>query len=1021
MGDGPVHFAALAAVGQNSQDLTVVLDADGAVTYANPAALQAFGISLDEGVGTSSFTYLHPDDVSRVVSQFLKLRRRPRSSVSDAVRAVTPAGEVRELEIISTNFIDDPAVHGIVVNGRDVTDQRAAERARAEAELRDVEAQLAAAAVLASSEERFRLAFLDNMAPMIIADLDDRAVAVNDAFCSMVGYTSEELLGRDSALLTYPEDAEVSAESRELILDGSSADARYVKRYLHKSGRVIAVECSRAAARDADGTPLYFVISQRDISDRVQRDHVLRLLSAVNRLAVCALDEMEFGQQLCSVLVDTGGYALAWIGLAVDGGGGGVDVWCAAGETDYLTRDVEGWWGTPDSDAGHAGAAMVTGASQVVHDLAADAPNREWGERARSFGLASSVAIPDRFGTRRAALCVYSRDLGAFDDVAVTGLEEVVREAEFAVAHVRTVRGTERALCEVTAAMEARGAAEFALTESEQRFRLAFEESMAPMVFTDLGDRVIAANDAFCEMVGFAREELTGQDSRQFTYGADVGITEETHRRLLGGDVDQVRYEKRYQRKDGRVIVSEVSRSAARGADGQILYFVSSERDVTDARALTDQLRHQALHDPLTGLANRVLIEDRLAQARARLERRGGVNAVFLLDLDDFKGVNDTHGHFVGDELLAGIARRFELVTRPSDTLCRFGGDEFLYLAEGLRTTDEVDAVASRLLGVLAEPFELHGLRLEQNASLGVVVWNAANADDAELVQQADVALSRAKVEGKGRHVVFTPDMHAEAIERFVLVQELRQAVELGQVEMHFQPIVELATTRVVGFEALMRWHHPERGPIPPDVFIPLAEQNDLIVELGRFALDEAVAAAARWSRADDGEPYVSVNVSTRQLSNPGFAASVEEALAESGLAPHRLVVEITESATLLEARQTLTALEELARLGVDVAIDDFGTGYSSLSYLVRLRPRIIKIDRYFVSPAVEGDLGHALLEAIITLGERLGITMVAEGIETPAQFDRLVDLNCDLGQGFLFSPARPFAEASAMVGRRLG
>ncbi len=1018
--DAHVRFAALEAVGRNSQDLMIVIDADGGITYANPTALRTFGISLAEGVGTSSFTYLHPDDVRRVVRRFLQLRHRPRSSLSDTVRAVTPAGDVRELEIISTNLLDDPAVSGVVVNGRDVTEQRALERARAEAERRDIETKLAAAAAVAQSEERFRLAFADNMAPMIIADLDDRAIAVNAAFCEMVGYTAEELLGNDSSLITHHEDADVSKTSREKILARATTDARYVKRYVHKSGRVVVAEASRSAALDPDGNPLYFVISERDVTDRVRHDHVMRLISAVNRLAVRAAGEFEFGQQLCSALVDVGGYALASITLATQGGDHGVELWCSAGSTEYLTDDVEEWWGTPASGSGHTGIALTSGTNQVVGDLTLEAPTTTWRERAQRYGLASSVAIPDRFGDRRAALTVYSRELRAFDEIAVAGLEEVVREAEFAVAHVRSVRETARALEEATAAMAARSAAESALTESEQRFRLAFEENMAPMVFTDLEDRVLAANDAFCDMVGFSRQELVGEDSRQFTFAEDVGITEDSHRHLRDGDVEQVRYEKRYQRKDGRVIVSEVSRSVARDTNGQILYFVSSERDVTESRALTDQLGHQALHDPLTGLANRVLFDDRLAQAHARLERRDDFNAVLLLDLDDFKGVNDTHGHFVGDELLTGVARRFELVTRPSDTLCRFGGDEFLYLAEGLKTTDEVDAVARRLLTVLSEPFELRGLRLEQNASIGVVVWDATSSNGAEIVQNADVALFRAKSEGKGRYVVFTPDMHDEAVNRFTLAQELRQALDLGQISMHYQPILELASSRIVGFEALMRWRHPERGPIPPDVFIPLAEQNELIVELGRFAIRDAVAAAASWS-SPEGSPYVTVNVSPYQFRDPGFTSVIDNALEESGLTPDRLVVEITESATILEVSETSAALTRLSERGVGVALDDFGTGYSSLSYLVRLHPRIIKIDRCFVSPAVESEHSDALLEAIIALGSRLGVTMVAEGIETTDQLERLRGLRCDFGQGFLYSPAVPRREASEMLGRRLG
>ncbi len=1002
------QFAALKVVGEHSLDVMVVINEDGSVKYANPAALRIFGVTLEEAVGTVAFSYLHPDDADRVVRRFVGLLSKPKASDSDFVRATTPSGEVRELEIISTNFLDDPVVAGIVVNGRDVTEQRSTERGRA--------------AAISDSEERFRLAFEDNMAPMIITDLNDRGIAVNRAFCQMLGYTREELLGNNSAPFTHPDDVGISEQTHERLLSGESADARYVKRYLHKDGRVVVVEASRSAARDAEGNALYFVISERDITDRVQRDHVLQLLSGVNRLALSANSEREFTQQVCELLVHEGGYALAWVGVSSLGEGGGVDVWCAAGDTGYLNGEMASWWGTPDSMTGHAGRAMRTGEIQVVDDLLAAAPTQTWRDRVDQFGFRSSVAIPDHFGTRRAALTVYSRSPFAFDAIATAGLEEIVREAEFAIAHVRSVHQTEAALIGATEAIAARSATESALTESEQRFRLAFEGNMAPMVFSDLEDRVIAVNDAFCRMVGFTREELMGHDAKQFTYTADIGITEGSHRRLRSGEVDQVRYVKRYQRKDGRVIVSEVSRSVARDASGRTLYFVASERDVTEERALTAQLSHQALHDPLTGLANRTLFDDRLAQAHARITRNGGMGAVLLLDLDDFKGVNDTYGHLTGDQLLSGIARRFEMVTRPADTLCRFGGDEFLYLAEGLASAQDVDDVAARLLEVLAEPFNINGLRLAQNATIGIVTWDDTTTDVSELVQQADVALFEAKSQGKGRFVVFTPDMHQEAVNRFTLVQELRQALATGEITMDYQPIVELATTRVVGFEALMRWRHPQRGLIPPNVFIPLAEQNELILELGVFALRAAVSAATQWISLDDSPaPYVTVNFSAHQFRDPGLVAMVDEVLATSGLAPERLVIEITESVTLLDITETLAVLGELSDRGVGVALDDFGTGYSSLSYLVRLHPRIIKIDRYFVSPSYDSAHNDTLLEAIVSLGNRLGVTMVAEGIETTQQYERLLDLNCDFGQGYLFAPAVPLHEATLMVGRRLG
>ncbi len=420
------------------------------------------------------------------------------------------------------------------------------------------------------------------------------------------------------------------------------------------------------------------------------------------------------------------------------------------------------------------------------------------------------------------------------------------------------------------------------LQELEERFRLAFEDNMAPMIFTDLDDRVFAANDAFCKMIGFDREEILGKDSKPFTYPEDVGITEDSHRRITEGQAHQSRYVKRYVRKDGRLIYVEVLRSPARDQDGNILYHVISERDITDERALAAQLSHQALHDTLTGLSNRALFDDRLEQARAKMMRDGGYCAVLLLDLDDFKGVNDSLGHLAGDQLLISVARRLEEVARDSDTLCRFGGDEFLYLAEGLSSLEEASVVATRLLDALAAPFNVGGIAIEQRASIGIVVADASLNDRTEFLQDADVALYEAKRLGKGRFAFFTTTMHQQAVNQFTLVQELRQALQAGNLAMNYQPIYDLASERVVGFEALMRWHHPTRGWVPPNVFIPAAEQSDLILELGHFAIRQAIAALRSWesTSAHASDLFVAVNLSARQFHDFDLVSTIESALA---------------------------------------------------------------------------------------------------------------------------------------------
>jgi Amt family ammonium transporter len=551
------------------------------------------------------------------------------------------------------------------------------------------------------------------------------------------------------------------------------------------------------------------------------------------------------------------------------------------------------------------------------------------------------------------------------------------------------------------------------LQELEQQFRLAFEDNMAPMIFTDLNDCVIAANDAFCQMIGFDRDEIIGRNSTPFTYPEDAGITEESHRRIAKGDLQQSRYVKRYLRKDGRLIYVEVLRSPARDADGNILYNVISERDITDERTLAAQLSHQALHDTLTGLSNRALFNDRLDQARAKMVREGGLCAVLLLDLDDFKGVNDSLGHLAGDQLLISVARRLEQVVRDSDTLCRFGGDEFLYLAEGLTSIDDVEPVARRLLDSLSEPFIVSGTTFAQGASIGIVVTGDSGNDTTELLQRADVALYEAKRVGKGRYTLFTPSMHQQAVNRFTLVQELRQALQAGELSMHYQPIVRLDSGELVGFESLMRWPHATRGWVPPDVFIPAAEQSDLIIDLGYFTINESIKAACSWG-ADD--LFVTVNLSARQFHDPGLIAFLESMLLESKIGRGRLIVEITESVTLHNVSETMSVMEQLTQLGVSFALDDFGTGFSSLSYLALLHPKIIKVDRSFVSPKIEQSRNDVLLEAIITLGHKLEMTMLAEGVETPAQRERLRDLDCELGQGFLWSAAVPLDEVKALL-----
>src|ERR1017187_3214562 len=666
------------------------------------------------------------------------------------------------------------------------------------------------------------------------------------------------------------------------------------------------------------GDGVFGVISSFiEITNQLKRDRSLKLITEVNRIMMFAHDQASCFQQLCHVLVEHGNYALAWIATISNGedGGeeGGVLVACAAGATDYLYESNDGWWGSKASGKGPPAIALRTGETQVVNDLAQHAWSQPFKMRAAKYGLGSLACIPFAYGERGATLNIYHRNLFNFDEVTVTGLEEIVREAEFGISHVQSVQLTEAALAETTAAINALRATERARAEAEERFRTAFENNMSPMLTSDLNNRLTSVNDAFCAMVGRSKEELIGFDTSAYTYPEDLGISGANQRRLDAGEVEKVVYVKRYVRKDGRVIFVEVSKSPVLDAAGQVLHFVVSQRDITEERLLTDQLSHQALHDPLTGLANRALFEDRLTQAHRRLDRLGGQGAVLLVDLDDFKGVNDTFGHLMGDRLLIAVARRLEEVTRATDTVCRFGGDEFLYLAESVSAELEAEQVAVRLLGALLEPFVIDGVHIEQRASVGIVVFGESSSGYNEIVHEADLALYEAKRAGKGHHVVFTPNMDEQAVNRFALLNDLSQALAANEILMHYQPIIDLATNGVVGFEALMRWQHPERGAVPPAVFIPLAEQSDLILELGAFALHESLTAASSWpSDAHGAGAYVTVNLSAHQFRDPNLVKLVETELRANQLAPERLIIEITESVTLLYVAETLSVMEGL-------------------------------------------------------------------------------------------------------------
>jgi diguanylate cyclase (GGDEF)-like protein/PAS domain S-box-containing protein len=443
--------------------------------------------------------------------------------------------------------------------------------------------------------------------------------------------------------------------------------------------------------------------------------------------------------------------------------------------------------------------------------------------------------------------------------------------------------------------------------------------------------------------------------------------------------------------------------------EGQPLYLQGFVLDITAERELQDQLRHQALFDPLTGLANRAFFHEQLDHAISIRSETEDVTAVVFIDLDEFKQVNDQHGHSVGDDVLAVLGDRLKSVIRAGDSVARLGGDEFAVLLTSVREPAEAAVVAERLLEQITKPIDAAGRHLSLNASVGI----ALGSDGAELLKQADAAMYRAKAHGNAHYAFYDDELDEAALNRFKRIADLREAIAAKQFTLAYQPVVKLDPREVVGLEALLRWQHPTHGEVQPLEFIPLAEESGLIVQIGRWVLSEACFYAARLRRELGRDIEIAVNVSARQLQHPEFVSHVDDALDRAGLPAHLLTLELTENVLLASGERAEQQLHVLKESGVKLALDDFGTGYGSLAYLQRLPVDVVKIDRSFTAGIDNGGDDLALLEGIVGLGKALGLQLVAEGIERDAQQGIVQELGCHGAQGFFFGRPAPADAAS--------
>jgi diguanylate cyclase (GGDEF)-like protein/PAS domain S-box-containing protein len=554
------------------------------------------------------------------------------------------------------------------------------------------------------------------------------------------------------------------------------------------------------------------------------------------------------------------------------------------------------------------------------------------------------------------------------------------------------------------------------ITEMKQReasFRLLFDSNPVPMFVYGLDDlRIIAVNDAAVKHYGYPREQVLRMSLLDIHH-PDEGL-ELGH---LGGAVSEDHAGRTWKhcKADGATIDVAIFLSHLT-YEGQRATLIAAV-DITERKAAESRVEYMAHHDALTSLPNRILLRLRMEEMISDLRRSGRGFAVFCVDLDNFKWVNDTLGHPFGDLLLQGVASRLRAELRDRDTIARLGGDEFAILQANVGTPEEVSNLLARLLAVIAEPFDLEGHHVAVGASIGVALAPGDGDDPDRLLKNADMALYRAKAESKGGFRLFEAEMDARVQSRRRLEMDLRAALKDDVFEVHYQPLVSLDTGAVRSLEALIRWPHPERGMIPPSDFIPVAEETGLIAPLGLFVLRRACADAAQWP--DDVK--VAVNLSPMQFKSGNLLQAVRDALADACLPPTRLELEITETLLLDKSELVTATLHALRALGVHISMDDFGTGYSSLSYLRSFPFDKIKIDRSFVRNIGDNADSQAIVRAIVSLGASLGIQITAEGVETESDLAYLKAEGCTEGQGFLFSKAQPQCDILALLEKQRG
>ncbi|HKC20689.1 MAG TPA: EAL domain-containing protein, partial [Candidatus Dormibacteraeota bacterium] len=815
-------------------------------------------------------------------------------------------------------------------------------------------------------ETRFRTLFQQAQAGMAFTTLEARITTVNPAFCELVGYSDAELRTLSLLDITHPDDAAAMQDAMQSMLHGEEEGRRIEKRYTRKNGEHVWVDLTMRLVRDDQNRPLYFQTVAVDIRDRKRSEVLQAARFAVTQALVTSPGWDKAAAGVLEGLCRTLDWELAeyW---EVD----------AARETMQFAMS----WKRPGRDTsvyeataspvtyrrgeGLAGRVWESGAPVSMPDLVDDNPVRA--AAAVAVGLHGVVGFPVRSGRRVVGMISLHtwapRDL---DDGLVAVMNDVGSQIGEFVERKR---------------------AEVALQESEKRMRSVLDNVSDGLATIDQNGTIESANPAVSRLFGYAEQELIGQV-------ADILIAT-THRTAFDNYLQRRlkvegpisgAHETMGKRKNGSLFPLEFVVSSMQVGPRHL--FIATLRDISERKAQTDALEYQALHDALTGLPNRSLFGDRLRQALLAARRNQKMFGVLLLDLDRFKDINDALGHDRGDSLLQEVTARLRGVLRATDTIARLGGDEFAVLTTDAKHPEDVVGTARKILASLEGPFAIGDQQVETGASIGIAIYPIHGDDPGTLLRRADVAMYVAKRSGGG-YAMYQPEQETQTLRRSGLAGELRRSIPQGELVLHYQPQVTLATGAINCVEALVRWNHPREGLMPPDRFIPMAEETGIIHPLTAWVIDSALEQLCKW--LDDGlDISISLNVSPRNIEDHSLEEMVARALGNFKVEPSRLTLEITEGVAMAAA--AAKALHRLHEIGVRLALDDFGTGYSSLLYLMRLPVNEIKIDRSFVSALATDPDSGAIVRSAVGLGHNLGLRVVAEGLQDRMAESVLID-----------------------------